>query len=719
MKYFIGTDTGGTFTDTIVMNENGKLSMYKTHTTPHDRSIGIMEAMKLAASDLGISENEFLTQVRYFGHGSTAATNAFIERKGVRTGLITTEGFGDTLLIQRSMGQWAGLGDQLTHYSIRKLPDPIIPKELIEEVPERIDYKGAVIVSLNEQKAREAVRRLVGRGVEAIAVSFLWSFANPVHEQLIKKIVKEEAPDVFLSISSETAPVLGEYERTATTAINAYLGPSIASYVTNLEEKLKAKGFKGIFTIMNSNGGVIPADEAREAAVSLLTSGPAGGVLASVRLAEQMGYQNVITSDMGGTSFDVGLIIDGKPLVSSSSTVESYHVVQPMVKVTAIGAGGGSIAYVENGHLFVGPQSAGAVPGPVCYDQGGTEPTITDADVVLGIIDPDNFLGGKMKLNKEKAEEAIRTKIAEPLGMTVVEAAAGIRTISDNRMADLLRQATISQGYDPREFVLFAYGGAGPAHSYSFGAESGVQKIVVPYTATVHSAYGTGTSDIRRSYYITKRMHTPAMFQKASDHLFFKEFNEVFEQLEETGEKALINDFVTKENVSFSRLVDLRYRGQFNQLSVEISNGKLAEQDIDDLIARFEQKYEERYGAGTGYREAGVEITGFRVHGKAPVPKAEISKLKKGSEGKAIARKERNVYFHEANSFLATSIYNEVDLEPGMSIAGPAIIEHPGTTVVIGPKQQAAIDDFLNTVILPEPIGIMDKQIQSEGEMVY
>ncbi|MDR7075194.1 N-methylhydantoinase A [Neobacillus niacini] len=719
MKYFVGTDTGGTFTDTIVMDENGHLRMYKTHTTPHDRSIGIMKAVSLAANDLGVSENAFLENVSYFGHGSTAATNAFIERKGVRTGLITTEGFGDTMLIQRTMGQWAGLGDQLTHYSIRKLPDPIIPKHLIAEVPERIDYKGAVIVALNEQKARQAVRSLLGQGVEAIAVSLLWSFANPVHEQLIKRIVQEEAPGIFLSISSETAPVLGEYERTATTAINAYLGPSIDSYVTTLEDKLKAKGFNGIFTIMNSNGGVIPAEEAREAAVSLLTSGPAGGVLASVHLAGKLGYPNVITSDMGGTSFDVGLIIDGKPIVSNNSEVESYHIVQPMVKVTAIGAGGGSIAYVENGHLFVGPQSAGAVPGPVCYDQGGTEPTITDADVVLGIIDPDHFLGGKMKLNKAKAEDAIRTKIAEPLGMTVVEAAAGIRTISDNRMADLLRQATISQGHDPRDFVLFAYGGAGPAHSYSFGAESGVKAIIVPYTATVHSAYGIGTSDIHRSYYLSKRMQTPAMFQVASDHISASEFNKVFEQLEEKCEKALINDFVTKENVRFSRLVDLRFRGQFNQVSVEIEGGELTAQHINDLIARFEQNYEERYGNGTGYREAGIEITGFRVHGKAPVPKATIAKKLSHSNGKATPRTERNVYFHEVNDFMTTYIYNEEDLEAGMEITGPAIIEHPGTTIVIGPQQKAMIDEYLNTVILPEAILLNDKQIHNEGEMVH
>lgn len=719
MKYYIGTDTGGTFTDTIVMNEEGKLKIYKTHTTPRDRSVGIMKALSIAAKDLDLSEEEFLKNVQYFGHGTTAATNAFIERKGAKTGLITTAGFGDTLLIQRSMGQWTGLEQQITHYSIRKMPDPIIPKKLIVEIPERVDYKGSVVVPLDETIAREAVRKLLSQEVEAIAVSLLWSFANPIHEQLLKRIVKEEAPHVFLSISSEVAPVLGEYERTATTAINAYLGSSIASYVVNLEEKLKAKGFNGFLTIMNSSGGVIPAEEARETAVALLTSGPAGGVLASMRLAKQMGFPNAITSDMGGTSFDVGLIIDGKPIISNESDIENYHVVQPRVQIKAIGAGGGSIAYVENGRLFVGPESAGAMPGPVCYDQGGTEPTLTDADVVLGLIDPDNFLGGEMKLNKEKAEEAIRVKIAEPLGMSVVEAAAGIRVISDNRMADSLRQATISQGHDPRDFVLFAYGGAGPVHSYSFGAESGVKAIIVPYTATVHSAYGTGTSNIQRSYYMSARLQTPAMFKKASDFISAGEMNKLFIQLEQKAMDALVNEFLSKEDIRLIRLIDIRFRGQFHELTIEIKDGKITPERVDDMIAHFEEKYEERYGEGTGYREAGVEITGFRINGHAPVPKATITKARNRQGQKAKPYSERQVYYLESGEFVTTYLYDERDLGPNDEIQGPAIIVHPGTTVVVGPKQQAHIDEYLNTIITAKESEPEYIQIHSKGEIVY
>lgn len=715
MKYFIGTDIGGTFTDLVVMEENGQTRLYKTHTTPHDRSDGVMDAIALAANDLGLNVSAFLSEVVYFGHGTTAATNAFIERKGVRTGLITTAGFGDTLLIQRTMGQWAGMGEQVTHYSIRKLPEPIIPKHLIVQVQERIDYKGAVVVALNEQSARKAVQGLLEQGVEAIAVSLLWSFANPVHEQQIKNIIQEAAPDIFVTISSEVAPVLGEYERTATTAINAYLGPSIASYVTNLETKLKEKGFRGIFTIMNSSGGVIPAKDARESAVSLLTSGPTGGVLASARLAEQLNFPNVITSDMGGTSFDVGLIVNGKPIVSSSSEVERYHIVQPMVKVTAIGAGGGSIAFVENGRLYVGPRSAGAVPGPVCYDRGGTEPTITDADLVLGIIDPYNFLGGQMKLNKGKAEEAIRQKIAAPLGMTVIEAAAGIRAISDNKMADLLRQVTINQGYDPRDFVLFAYGGAGPTHCYSFGAESGVQSIVVPSTATVHSAYGTGTSDIHRSFSLSRRMQTPPFFAAASDHISSDEINQVFHHLEQSSEQAMLNDFVTKEDVRYDRFVELRFRGQFNQVSMEIENGLLTALHINDLVDRFERKYEELYGKDTSTREAGVEITGFRLNGTAPVPKTLMSKSESNPNAKVSSVSERNVYLYEIKDYVTARVYDGAQLQPGMDLLGPAIIEHPGTTIVIGPNQRAQIDHYLNTVIEPDAAQLGQGLNVSEG----
>jgi N-methylhydantoinase A len=499
--YCIGIDIGGTFTDIVVVDDQGQLRIYKTESTPGDLSRGVVEGLRLASEDLGLSLTGLMSATSYFAHGTTAATNAFIERKGAPTGLITTKGFGDTVLIQRMMGFTAGLTeDQIPHYTCRAYPAPVVPPHLIKEVPERVDYKGAVVVKLNEEEARRTVRELVSSGAQAIAVCFLWSFRNPAHEQAMKRIIQEEAPGLFVSLSSELVPVIKAYERTATTCINAYLARVVASYISSLERELRDLGLPGPFFIMNSIGGVLSAQEAPNRAVTLLASGPTGGVIGSLYLAEILGHRNVITTDMGGTSFDVGLIVDGRPVVATTSVVEKYHILTPMINIHAIGAGGGSIARVEGGHLKVGPESAGASPGPVCYGRGGSEPTVTDADVVLGIIDPDYFLGGRIRLDKAKAEAVIQEKIAGPLGMTLVEAAAAIRTVADSKMADLLRNLTLEKGYDPRDFVLYAYGGAGPTHCARYGSELNVKAIIVPATATVHSAYGAVASDIHYSH---------------------------------------------------------------------------------------------------------------------------------------------------------------------------------------------------------------------------
>ena len=397
MEYFIGTDIGGTFTDLVMLSETGEVTIVKSPTTPSNRTQGVLNALDAAAERQGIDAKALIKQLQYFAHGTTAATNAFIERKGAKTGLLITRGFADTLRIERCMASWAGLADhEIAHFSKRTIPTPIIPLGLIEEIEERIDERGAIIAPLAEAAARDSIRRLAAKGVEAIAITLLWSFRNPMHEQRLAELVREEAPNVFVTISSELVPILGEYERASTTSINSYLGPVIHRYINGLEKSIRDYGYDGPISIMESGGGVLPAREAAFQAANLLTSGPAGGVLASQKLGERLGFKNIITSDMGGTSFDVGLIVDGQPILATSREVGRFHVALPAIKVTAIGAGGGSIARVRGGHLTVGPDSAGAEPGPVCFGRGGTEPTITDADVVLGIIDPNYFLGGEM-----------------------------------------------------------------------------------------------------------------------------------------------------------------------------------------------------------------------------------------------------------------------------------------------------------------------------------
>ena len=499
-ELFVGVDIGGTFTDLVLMDRDGTVGTSKAPTTPGRLEQGVLDALQVHAESIGTDLGALLPRVAWFGHGTTQATNAMIERKGAATGLITTLGFGDTILIQRLMGYTAGVASrQLGHYSQHRYPDPIVPRRLIREVPERVDKFGRIVTPLDEAAVRTAVGELLAAGVCALAVTLLWSFRNSAHELRIREIALELDPDMEVAISSEVAPLIGEYERTATTVLNSYLAATVGQYLERLEAGLREQGFTGTFGVLDSIGGVVSSEHAARRAVTLLTSGPTGGVIGSVFLAEALGHRNVITTDMGGTSFDVGLIIDGKPLVSAVSEVGKYHVATPMVDIRAIGAGGGSIASVADGLLSVGPESAGARPGPVAYGRGGERPTVTDADLVLGIIDPGSFLGGRMKLDTASAKEAIRRHIAEPLGMEVADAAAGIRQVADSQMADLLRELTVGRGRDPRDFVLYAYGGAGPMHCAGFGAELGVPQIVVPATSMAQSAYGAMASDVHIS----------------------------------------------------------------------------------------------------------------------------------------------------------------------------------------------------------------------------
>jgi N-methylhydantoinase A len=707
MSYYIGIDIGGTFTDAVVLDDDGQARLYKTPTTPLDAAEGVNEALRLAELDLGMPTGSLLSEVGYFGLGTTVATNAMIERKGVRTGLITTRGFRDTLLMQRGMGQWSGLdAEQVIHYSQRRLPDPIIPRPLIEEVSERVDYKGATVLELDEDDARRAIDALLVNGVEAIAVCLLWSFRNPRHEQRIGELIREADGDVYLSLSSELAPLLGEYERTATTAINAYLGPRVRAYVRDLSRSLNERGLAGPFRIVDSGGGVITPERCGREPVSILTSGPTGGVLASAKLAERIGIANVLTTDMGGTSFDVGMIVDGAPVVANQQEVAGYHVLKPAIKVTAIGAGGGSIARVgDGGQLLVGPSSAGAIPGPVCYARGGVQPTVTDADVVLGIIDPEYFLGGTFPLDREAAERAIADRIAAPLDMSVQEAAAGIKSIADHKMADLLDTLTIGQGHDPRDFVVFAYGGAGPSHCHAFGSELGVRAICVPATATVHSAFGAVMSDLHVTAELSDLMHARS-FEQAGTILDASRIARNFERLEAQAEEALLQSGATPDGISRERFVDMRFRMQVNRLTVPMPAGEVDTTEVTALVARFERQFEELYGAGSAYVGAGVEIVSFRVQGHGHLAKPELTRLDRPTGAKSGALPDRRIFLGREVGEVKAQVLRGSALNPGDVIEGPAVIEHPGTTIFVGPDQHATIDELDNTMItLGAPAG--------------
>lgn len=700
MAYYVGIDIGGTFTDAVLVDDSGTARLLKTPTTPEDPAIGVNAALELAATELGIPAGSVLGEVEYFGLGTTVATNALIERKGVKTAIITTKGFRDLMLMQRGTGHWSGKElHEIMHTSRLTSQEPVVAYELIREVTERVDYKGEILTALDEDEVRAQIADLISEGVQAIAVSLLWSFRNDAHELRIKEIVRELAPDMYLTVSSELAPVLGEYERTATTALNAYLGPAVRDYMTKLDASLRARGLKGALRILDSGGGVITPEQCGQTPVTVLTSGPTGGVLASAQLARRLGTPNVLTTDMGGTSFDVGMIVDYEPVVATSQEVNGYRVLKPAVKVTAIGAGGGSIARVVGGQLQVGPTSAGSVPGPVSYGRGGVEPTVTDADIVLGIIDPEYFLGGTFPLDKEGAERAIFDKIAQPLGISIHEAASGIKEIADHRMADLLDTLTVGQGHDPRDFHIFAYGGAGGSHCHQFGSELGVRSIIVPATATVHSAFGAAMSDLHVSAEFSDPMHS-AEWSRAAETFSPARIQSNFERLEKQVERELLSGGARTEQISFQRFVDVKFRMQNKSLSVLMEPGELSAASVQRLLDGFVRQFEDLYGAEAVFLGAGVELSSFRVQGKGELDKPRITKVVSANAHVGHVGNSRKLYLGPEHGFVTADLVRGTELRPGDTIVGPAVIEHPATTIFVGLGQTATIDELENTVIL-------------------
>ncbi|MDB9778570.1 hydantoinase/oxoprolinase family protein, partial [Burkholderiaceae bacterium] len=490
----VGVDIGGTFTDCVVIGSDGKMVAAKSPSTPPNFAQGMINAMTVAAEKLDLSFEEFCPHISVLTHGTTVGTNALIQRRGAKVGLITTKGHEDVIHIMRgSRGVTSRDINKVVHFPESQKPDPIIPKRYIRGVSERMDCNGAVVVELNERQVEEAIDSLVKTGVEAIAVCLLWSFKDPRHEQRIAEMVRARAPDVFVTCSYEIAPKWGEYERTTATALNAYIGPVTSRYLRLLDSQLRAAGYKQPLQITQCGGGSISVQRAIEAPLLTLDSGPVSGVTGSQFLGQRIGCPNIITTDMGGTSFDVGIVHSGQPAYSFVSNVAQYEYFIPKVDIQAIGSGGGSIARVDpvTKTLRVGPESAGADPGPACWGKGNTEPTVTDADVVMGYIDPDNFLGGRITLDKDASVRAVQG-VADALGMGLMETAAGIAKIAEFKMADIIRKTTVEKGFDPRDFSLFAFGGAGPVHAGVFARELGVKKVLIPLNrvASTWCAFG-------------------------------------------------------------------------------------------------------------------------------------------------------------------------------------------------------------------------------------
>jgi N-methylhydantoinase A len=679
----LGIDVGGTFTDLVLIDDRAKTIHYtKTLTTPRNPADGVLVGIEKILSLAGAG----MAGVDYIAHGTTIGTNALIERKGARVGLITTEGFRDVLEIARIERPDAGL------YDINvDLPEPLVPRYLRLEVAERIGADGTVVRPLEAASARRAVEKLRAEGVEAIAICLLFSFRNPAHEHALAELCQALYPEAPVSLSCVIAPEFREFERTSTTVLNAYLLPVTRRYLESLAARLAEKYGRVDLRIMQTSGGAMTAEAGGQRAVNMVNSGPAGGALATALFGRLTGDDKVIGVDMGGTSFDIGLIVDGRPRVKAEGDFEGYPVKMPMIDVEGIGAGGGSLAWVDaGGALNVGPESAGAEPGPACYGRGGTRPAVTDANLVLGRLNPDYFLGAEMQLHVNAARQAIAEHVAGPLGLSVEAAAAGIVRVVNANMVRAISANSTQKGYDVREFSLLAFGGAGPLHAVELAQELGMRRVIVPPFCSVFSALGAVASDLRHDYVATvalsQEQATPAALQAA------------FSRLEAAARRQLAAEHVPPDRIVIEWRADLRYEGQSYELSVPVrkSGRQLSQADVAATISQFHELHWRIYAYGEPNEP--VEFVSVRLAAIGKVPELQLPR-RRAARGRPLPKAVRPVYFPAQDSFIAAKVYEREGLHPAQACRGPCLIEEATSTIVIPPGCVGSVDAYGNLVV--------------------
>jgi N-methylhydantoinase A len=681
-RYRVTVDTGGTFSDFVHLNEQtGEISIAKIASTPDDPSRAILAGLEALLASVTEAD-----EIGYFCHGTTVGTNALLEGKGVRTALLVTEGFRGIYPV----------GEQARPYGtaifdvMYDKPAPLVPSRLTGEVKERIDFRGDVLRQLDETALRETVRALKAQNIESIAVCLLFSFLHPEHEARVRDIVLEEIPGCSVSLSCEVLPQIREYYRLSTTVINAYLQPILARYIAQLDRRLAAAG---IVTrqkyIMQSNGGMATFAAAARRAVTTVLSGPAGGVTAGVLACGMSGSANIITFDMGGTSCDVALIKDGEPLLSSRGKIEGRDLAVPMLDINTVSAGGGTVATVDRfGVLQVGPQSAGAVPGPACYGRGGEAPTITDCNLVLGYLGEDNFLGGRMRLDAAKARAAIEAAVARPLGLDVAEAAEGIVRVIDVKMEEAIKAISTMRGHDLRDFMLLAFGGAGPLHAGRIARDLGMAGVIVPLYPGVFSAIGLLMSDVKHDYVRSKL--SPLSEVAPAD------VNGMFERMVAQALEELRDDGFAADHIRIERALDMRYAGQGYEIAVPCPVQPLQEADLKQLRASFDQQHQAMFGHMAPQEP--VEIVSFRVRGIGLVPPVVMPKFKPAGTTLRDARRElRRVRFDGRE--LDCPVYQRERLDVGLTVAGPAVLDQFDCTTVICPGQTARVDEWKNLIV--------------------
>ena len=707
MNYRIGVDIGGTFTDCVVADAAGQRTISKSLTTHGALYDGVIDAVTVNAVERGLSLLELLTNTTQFVHGTTVATNAVLTRCGSKTGLITTRGHEDALLIGKVFAKSAGLDErELIHASQLQKPTPIVEPEHIFGVAERVDVEGEILAPLNEDSVIEAIDGALAAKLDAVAVCLLWSFLNSAHEQRISELLRERAPDLFCTFSHELAPVLGEYERAVTTVLNAYVGPEVAGYLRELEQRLHSSGLNHPLLVMQASDGLTSVADAARRPIVTLDSGPTGGILGCQYLSDLYREPNMICTDVGGTSFDVGLITAGQVPLEDEPVVSQYSFRLPKVAVRSIGAGGGSVGWVDDGGILrVGPHSAGSRPGPVSYGQGGIEPTVTDADLVLGYFDAENFLGGRMQLDSGSAFEAL-DRLGGPLGMDAEQVAIGMIRIINAHMADLIRRATIEQGNDPRDCVLVAYGGAGPTHAGFYGDDINAKAILIPADSTVFSAEGMLTCQVVHS---AETSHALASPFGVSD---YDALSAQFEELEASVQEQFRVEGTEPNAVILRRTLKVRYGLQVHTVNVEVPPGTLTLEHGRLIAERFEERYAQLFGAGSLYQSSGLAYEACRVTGTLSTEPLRFASVADSTHPVSSAESgERRAYFEQLG-FVTTPVYDGGRIDNGHIVNGPAIVERMGDSVVVPPGMIAAMDEYRSLLLQPKPTVDI-----SEGEL--
>jgi N-methylhydantoinase A len=680
MAWRVGVDSGGTFTDVCLFDDaTGAIAVWKVPSTPDDPSRGIAQGLAEAIARAGAS----LDTVGYFGHGTTVATNALIQHRGVRTGLITTQGFRDLLEIGRQKRP------DLYDIQVDK-PPVLVSRDLRLEVPERIHHDGRVETPLDEAAFRDAVRRLRDAGVQAVAVCFLYSFVRPAHEEAAARIIAEEFPAAFTCVSHAVAPEFREYERLSTTVVNAYLGPVMRRYIGRLGQRLRDMGVTATPHLTQSNGGVISFEQAARLPVRTVLSGPSTGVVGAQAVGRLAGFSDLITFDMGGTSTDVALLADGQCRLASEAVVHGYPIKAPMLDIHTVGAGGGSIAFIDSGGLLkVGPRSAGAEPGPVCYGRGAAEPTVTDANVVLGILNPEHLLGGRMAVRRDLAAAAMAL-LGPPLGLGAMAAAQGIISVVTANMARAIRVISVQRGHDPRDYTLVAFGGAGPLHAARLARELEIRRILVPLSPGILCATGLLLTDLRADFAAT-RLTTLGPGAVAP-------MTAAFAALSTQAAAWFAAEGIGAADSRVTRTVDMRYAGQNYELPIALPEGGIGSVTLDALAEGFAAAHRRMYGFVA--EDDPVQLVTFRVEAAGLVPKADFAAHEDaGADASAAISGHRDVWLPEAGGSVVCPVYDREMLRAGHRFIGPAVVEQMDATTLVLPGMAAMVDRYLDLIL--------------------